>query len=56
VRPGFPLNAGRIADGTTEIANREFCGIFALSRDRWHSLVPPPSVNRAPRADFVASP
>ena len=56
VRPGFPLDVGRLADGTTEIANREFCGIFALGRGRWHSLVPPPRVNRAPRADFTTSP
>ena len=45
-----------ITDGPTEIANREFCAIFALSRVRWHSPRPPSRVNRAPRADFIASP
>ena|SRR5208282_2979684 len=38
--------------------NREqrICGIFALRCGRWHSLVPSPRVNRAPRTDFIASP
>ena len=45
-----------ITDGPTEIANREFCAIFALRRGRWHSPVLRPRVNRAPRADFITSP
>ena len=28
VRPGFPLDVGRLADGHAKIANREFCGDF----------------------------
>src|SRR5208282_2312392 len=56
VRNGFPQDVGRFADGPAEIANREFCAIFAVSRGRWHSPGPRPRVNRAPRADFIASP
>jgi|SRR5208282_2794593 len=52
VRNGFPQDVGRFADGPAEIANREFCAIFALSRGRWHSPGPRPRVNRAPRANF----
>ena len=56
VCPGFPQDVGRSADGPAEIANREFCAIFALSYGRWHSPGPRPRMNRAPRANFIASP
>ena len=55
-RTASPQNVGWFADGHAKIANREFCANFALSRRRWHSPRPRLRVNRAPRADFIASP
>jgi len=52
---GFPQDVGQLADGPAEIANREFCAIFAFSRGRWHSPGPGPPLNCAPHADFIAS-
>ena len=48
------MSAGSPID--LEIANREFCAIFALSPRGWHSPGPRPRVNRALRADFITSP